>query len=113
MSAARNALDWCRDKGVWLELDGNNIAIIHANRLTTKQIDRLRARKSEIVEELRFIKQREEKGVAEQAARFNDNSPMPDWWKQPVQGWGDGVITIQNMVTGKVTIVDLNKREMA
>ena len=113
MSAALNAIDWCRGKGVWLELDGNNITIIHADRLTAKQIERLRARKAEIIEELRFLKQREEKGVAEQAARFNDNSPAPDWWKQPVQGWCDEVITIQNMVTGKVTIVDLNKRERA
>jgi hypothetical protein len=30
-----------------------------------------------------------------------------DWWRQPVEGWAEGRLEIQNMLTGVTTVVDL------
>jgi hypothetical protein len=109
LSAAR-AIDWCRQRGVWVSLDGDNVTIRRADRLTQKQLDSLRENKSKLVEELRLEQAREAKAVADQAARFNDPSPSPAWWTQPVEGWRDGVLPIRNIVTDKTTIIDIKRR---
>jgi hypothetical protein len=30
-----------------------------------------------------------------------------DWWRQPVEGWAEGRLEIENMLTGVKTVVDL------
>ena len=50
--SAQQAIDWCRERGVFFELDGDDLVVVGAEHLSEKAIDRLREIKSEIIETL-------------------------------------------------------------
>jgi hypothetical protein len=120
------------DNGVTLALKGDNLALKAAVRPPSELIERLREHKAEIVALLRqeagseqpslpsgcepprspspFVASAEDARVSVErllGAMAAENERRRGWWREPVDGWSEGRLTIRSIDTGEATVIYL------
>jgi hypothetical protein len=102
MSAARKLLEHVEGLGGRVYLDGGKVKLAARTPLPERVVVDLRQHREEIEAELRrtAVERRLDAMAAENAARR-------EWWREPVEGRREGVLTIRSVVTGEEVVVSL------
>ncbi len=105
----QKAIEWCRERGVFFELEGDDLVVVGAEYLSEKAIARLREIKSEIIETLFGSAGHVPPRVRIEAEAipviFQENAPVPS------EARPGKFLELRNVVTGVTTTIDLYAKQ--